>query len=225
MELNLVITVLDRSRLRRMEKLYQALDLHFSLTMLGRGTASAQHLLRNGLRATEKAVTMTVAAPEATRTLLRAAKEKLYIDIPGNGIMTVVPVKSVGGGNVLSYLTEDKPAENTQPKMEFKHELIFVILNEGFSEMVMDAAVPAGASGGTVVAAKGTGMKLAQKFLGITLAEEKEIVLIVARADKKADIMRAIIEKAGVQTKAGAICFSLPVTQVAGLRQMEEEEN
>ena len=35
--------------------------------------------------------------------------------------------------------------------------------------------------------------------------------------------MRAIIEKAGVQTEAGAICFSLPVTQVAGLRQMEEE--
>ena len=123
----------------------------------------------------------------------------------------------------MSYLTENKPAENTQPKLEFKHELVFVILNEGFSEMVMDAAVPAGAAGGTVVAAKGTGMKLAQKFLGITLAEEKEIVLIVARSDKKADIMRAIIEKAGVQTKAGAICFSLPVTQVAGLRQMEEE--
>ena len=198
MELNLVITVLDRSRLRRMEKLYQTLDLHFSLTMFGRGTASAQHLLRNGLTATEKAVTMTVANTGATRTLLRAAKEKLYIDIPGNGIMTVVPVKSVGGGNVLSYLTENKPAENTQPKLEFKHELVFVILNEGFSEMVMDA-------------------------LGITLAEEKEIVLIVARSDKKADIMRAIIEKAGVQTKAGAICFSLPVTQVAGLRQMEEE--
>ena len=36
-------------------------------------------------------------------------------------------------------------------------------------------------------------------------------------------IQAAIIEKAGVQTKAGAICFSLPVTQVAGLRQMEEE--
>ena len=180
MELNLVITVLDRSRLRRMEKLYQTLDLHFSLTMFGRGTASAQHLLRNGLTATEKAVTMTVADTGTTRTLLRAAKEKLYIDIPGNGIMTVVPVKSVGGGNVLSYLTENKPAENTQPKLEFKHELVFVILNEGFSEMVMDA-------------------------------------------DKKADIMRAIIEKAGVQTKAGAICFSLPVTQVAGLRQMEEE--
>lgn len=223
MELNLVITVLDRSRLRHMEKLYQSLDLHFSLTALGRGTASAQHLLRNGLTATEKAVTMTVADTAKTRTLLHAAKEKLYIDIPGNGIMTVVPVKSVGGGNVLSYLTENKPVENTQPKLEFKHELVFVILNEGFSEMVMDAAVPAGASGGTVVAAKGTGMKLAQKFLGISLAEEKEIVLIVARSDKKVDIMRAIIEKAGIQTKAGAICFSLPVTQVAGLRQMEEE--
>jgi len=36
--------------------------------------------------------------------------------------------------------------------------------------------------------------------------------------------MKAIMEKAGVQTEAGAICFSLPVSQVAGLRRLEEEE-
>jgi nitrogen regulatory protein PII len=47
-------------------------------------------------------------------------------------------------------------------------------------------------------------------------------ILIVARADNKADIMQAIIEKAGTQTPAGAICFSLPVSQVAGLRRIEE---
>ncbi len=36
--------------------------------------------------------------------------------------------------------------------------------------------------------------------------------------------MRAIIEKAGLQTEAGAICFSLPVSQVEGLRRLDDPE-
>ena len=88
----------------------------------------------------------------------------------------------------------------------------------------MDAARPAGAGGGTVIAAKGTGIQQSKKFLGMTLANEKEVVLIVAKAANKADIMRAVIEKAGPETPAGAICFTVPVLQVAGLRQLETEE-
>ena len=109
-----------------------------------------------------------------------------------------------------------------KPVMNFEYELIYVILNEGYSDEVMDAARPAGATGGTVISAKGTGIKQAEKFQGLTLANEKEIILIVAKSSVKADIMRAIIEKAGLQTKAGAICFSLPVSQIEGLRRLED---
>ena len=50
------------------------------------------------------------------------------------------------------------------------------------------------------------------------------MVIILATAETKAAIMRTIVEQAGPQTSAGAICFSLPVTQVAGLRQAAEED-
>ena len=56
----------------------------------------------------------------------------------------------------------------------------------------------------------------------MSLANRKEVILIVAKAEDKAEIMKAIVEKAGIQTPAGAICFSLPVSQVAGLRKIEE---
>ena len=124
----------------------------------------------------------------------------------------------------MAYLTDNKPLNPDKPKMEFAHELIYVILNEGHSDEVMDAARPAGATGGTVISAKGTGIRTAEKFHGMSIADEKEVVLIVARARNKADIMRAIIEKAGAHTPAGAICFSLPVSQVAGLRRVADEE-
>ena len=56
------------------------------------------------------------------------------------------------------------------------------------------------------------------------LADEKDMVYIIAHADEKAAIMRAIHENAGPGTKAGAICFTLPISSVAGLREREKDE-
>ena len=86
----------------------------------------------------------------------------------------------------------------------------------------MDAARKVNASGGTVVHAKGTGSQLAEKFMGVTLVPEKEMVFIVVQKERKNAIMQAIMDEAGTGTKAGAVVFSLPVTDTAGMRLMEE---
>ena len=106
--------------------------------------------------------------------------------------------------------------------MEFNHELIVVILNEGYADLVMDAARAAGAGGGTVLHAKGTGGTRGEKFFSVSLADEKDMIYIIAHKDEKAAIMRSINEQAGPGTKAGAICFSLPISSVAGLRARED---
>ncbi len=223
MELNMVMAIVRRDRRETMENICQSLKLPLTLTMLCQGTATTEHLSLLGLIATEKALVCTIADGEQTTKLLRAAKRRLFVDIPGNGIMLSVPIKSVGGGRTMAYLTDNKAPAGGKPKMEFSHELIYVILNEGFSDQVMSAARSAGATGGTVMVGKGTGSKETGKFLGITLADEKDVVMIVSDSAKKAAIMKAIVEKAGPQSPAGAICFSLPVTQVAGLRVVENE--
>lgn len=124
----------------------------------------------------------------------------------------------------MAYLTENKAVTGEKPDLNVTHELICVILNEGCSDLVMAAARPAGATGGTVLAGKGTGAHESEKFLGISLANEKDVVLIVAEKTKKAAIMKAIMEKAGPGTDAASICFSLPVTAVEGLRRIEPED-
>ena len=224
MELYYVLTILDRNKRSRMEKIYKSLGLKASLTMLGRGTATQEHLSMRGLSPTEKAVLATVAGREDMKKLMLQTKLKLFIDIPGNGVMAAISIKSVGGAQALSIMTNDQSKMADKPEMKFDYELIYVILNEGHSDEVMDVARPAGATGGTVIAAKGTGVASAAKFRGLSLANEREVVLIVAKSSVKGDIMRAIIEKAGIDTPAGAICFSLPVSQVAGLRRLDLDE-
>lgn len=220
MELYYIIAVTDAAKGEHMNTLYRETGMHTILSMPARGTARSEHLDIYGLGAEPKTVISAVASAQEAAQLLRAAKRKLLIDIPGNGIMLTVPLKSVAGGRTLAYLTDNLKAGGT-PDMVFKHELIVVILNERYADFVMDAARAAGAGGGTVLHAKGTGSTRGEKFFGVSLADEKDMVYIIAHADEKAAIMRAINEQAGPATKAGAICFSLPVSSVAGLRERE----
>ena len=102
-------------------------------------------------------------------------------------------------------------------------ELLVAIANQGYIDTVMDAARSAKAGGGTVIHAKGTGMELAKKYLGVSLVEEKEVILIVTKSREKNQIMKAIMEQAGLDSKERTIVFSLPVTSVAGIRMLEED--
>ena len=104
-----------------------------------------------------------------------------------------------------------------------EYELLVAIANQGYIDTVMDAARSAKAGGGTVIHAKGTGMELAKKYLGVSLVEEKEVILIVTKSREKNQIMKAIMEQAGLDSKERTIVFSLPVTSVAGIRMLEED--
>ncbi len=88
--------------------------------------------------------------------------------------------------------------------------------------MVMNAARLAGAAGGTVLHGKGTAGEEAMRFLNISIASEKEVILIVAKKEQKADLMRTVLEKAGPSSEAGTVLFSMPVSSIAGFNMFDE---
>lgn len=143
----------------------------------------------------------------------------------GTGIAFIVPVSSFGGKKPLRYLTEHQNFEIREESAlkDTKYELLVVIANQGYSNLIMDAAREADAGGGTVIHAQGTGMQRAEQFLGVSLVNEKEILFIVVRTESKNRVMRAIMNQAGLESKARSIVFSLPVTATAGMRLLEDE--
>ncbi|MBR6751311.1 MAG: P-II family nitrogen regulator [Clostridia bacterium] len=94
--------------------------------------------------------------------------------------------------------------------------LLVAIVKRGYSESAMSAAREAGARGGTVFNARGTGSLEAQKFLGVPIEPEKEVLLILAEKSVRQDIMRAIYKEAGLETNGNGIVFALPVEDVVG---------
>ncbi|MCR5348779.1 MAG: P-II family nitrogen regulator [Bacilli bacterium] len=103
-----------------------------------------------------------------------------------------------------------------------KYECIMAIVNHGYSDLVMTAATKAGARGGTVLSARGTGSKEVGEFFGIRVTPEKDIVLILVPQEIRDQTLSAINEGAGMGTKGLGIAFSLPVADVVGLGTTEE---
>lgn len=220
--MNYVISIIKPDGLSRLLEITERLGLPLTLELHGHGTATKSMLDLLGMEFNEKRVVITIADEQKTEELIMEQRRNLYIDAPGNGIVTAVPIKSVGGGRTLAYLGGDKDKKVT-PKMDYRYELILAIANEGCTDMVMDAARAAGAKGGTVLHGKGTGAKNAENFFKVSIASEKEMILIVASAGQKSAIMSSIVKTAGPGTDAGAIVFSLPVSEVAGFSFMDAE--
>ena len=101
--------------------------------------------------------------------------------------------------------------------MNTAYEVIFCIVNSGFSETVMDAAKEVGARGGTVIHARGTANKEAEEFFHITIQPDKEIVMILVAADIKDKVLHAVYQQAGLKTAGQGIAFSMAVGNVVGL--------
>lgn len=220
-----MITVTGKNYGEQFTSLYKEDTVPVTMMCLGKGTASSEMLEYFGLEESEKVVLFSVVTGETWRKRKKRMQQKLNIDIPGRGISFIVPMSSIGGKKALDFFLagqEYEIGEETELK-NTEHELLIVVSNYGYTNLVMDAAREAGAGGGTVLHAKGTGMETAEKFFGVMLAAEKEMTFIVTRSDKKNAIMKAIMDKAGMESKAKSTIFSLPVTETAGLRILEDE--
>ena len=225
-ELFLMVTVTSRKLSKKFVGFYEEAGLPVSVITVGSGTASSEILDYFGLDGSDKSILFHMVTDAKWKEVKRKLRLNMNIDVPGVGIAFLLPLSSIGGRKALNYLTagqEYVKGEESTLK-DTKYELLVVIANQGYTELIMDAARKVHAAGGTVIHAKGTGTHLAQKFMGVTLVPEKEMIFIVVRSSQKNDIMKAIMDEAGTGTKAGAIVFSLPVTDTAGMRMMEEIE-
>ncbi len=223
-ELYLMAAIIERGHTRDFAEFYDRNGVAVNFITLGNGTAGHEILDYFGLERTEKSVIFSVVTKDTWKKIKSGLQKEMRIDVPGTGIAFIIPMSSVGGKKQLKFLTGEQEFEKGEESVlkDTKYELLVVIANQGYTEKIMDAARKMNAGGGTVIHAKGTGMEGAEKFLGVTLAAEKEIIFIVVRKEYKNDIMKAIMDEAGLESKAKSVVFSLPVTGTAGMRLLEE---
>jgi hypothetical protein len=230
--LSLLIAVSDRGKGEKMAALFRDRETPVKLMTLGKGTANSKILNYLGLGQTEKTILFSVMSYMDARDVLSQMAWALDLDRPGRGIAFMLPftaacvkktVKILSAVNVREVKDGEKTGseeggDGNEVDDQFEYALIIVVANRGYNQEVMDAARAARATGGTIINARGFSLSGEGKFFGVNLQPEKEIIMILAPNERRNDIMEAVAEKAGRETPAGAISFSLPVSDVEGIQ-------
>lgn len=187
------------------------------------GTATSDVMDMLGLDGVDKNILMSMMPKVFADEMMRKLRKKLHLGMPNTGIAFTVYMS--GGSGHLVQMVENLEPEEDKKTLERKesgmadHEysMIMAIVNQGYSEDVMNAARPKGASGGTVFHSRRIGSQEAMKFWKISVQEEREVVIILATKDDKLSIMQEIGKKCGMQSKAQGVVMSLPVDGIVGL--------
>lgn len=217
-----LITVIDRGKGEKMARLYETAGISTQLMCPGFGTAKSEMMEYLGLGEVEKDLLFSVAP----RCTLRSGLEKLRTELPfsgpGGGIACTVTFSSVSMAALRQIPIEATIIETEEAKkMDQKrtHEMIVCVADRGQADLVMAAARQAGASGGTVVHARGFNQKEEENFLHLLIRPEKELVLIIVPLENRRIVMQKICDEIVEKTGEQGIVFSLPVEDVMGLHR------
>ena len=101
-----------------------------------------------------------------------------------------------------------------------KFECIVTIVDGGYSEYVIDASKEAGAKGATIINGRGSTSKETDNFHKLNIQPDKQIVLILCKKEETKVIVETISKKAGMNTKAHALSFVLPVEDAIGMAEI-----
>lgn len=209
-------------------KLFHQLEVPLLYRLHAIGTASSEMMDILGLGSIDKGLLIAVMPKEFAAKVLRRLHRELNLGLPGSGIAFTVPL-SGANALIIRMLEPIAGQESAAPGPERKegnpmancrHMLIAAVVNQGYSESVMDAARAAGAGGGSVLHSRyiiGSEKAEALGFWGQNVQEEKELILIIADAENKLNIMKAISESCGMRSQAQGLVVSLPIDAAMGL--------
>ncbi len=160
---------------------------------MGRGTASNGVLQLLGLGDTSKDIVYIILEEEKCSSikeaLITATESKKHFGV----LFTLNVGDFIKAGNANS---EEEKISKGDESMAAKdtYQMINVIVNKGYAEDAMAAARKAGASGGTIMGARGTAKEDDAAFFGMKIVPEKDMLMILVPSEKKDAIVQAIKE-------------------------------
>ena len=228
-EYRLLVVITTLKQAEKATRLFAKGQVPLQYQFMAHGTAPNAMMEMLGLGSRDKTVLISMMPKKYADAMLRRLSVDLGLIATNSGIAFTVPIS--GGSSVLIKMIESLGAQGGRGSMERdvidmsvqNCSLIMAIVNQGYSEEVMNAARPAGARGGTVFPARRLVNEETMKFWGISIQPEKEIVLIVAQAPYKKAIMQAIGDACGFHSDAHGLVISLPVEDAIGLKAPEDD--
>lgn len=179
----------------------------------GNGTINNSRLKMLGLDNIRKEVVLMITEESKSESIMKVLTEKLKLERPNRGIAFTISLLNILGRRNSTY---DQNAQIREDD-SVMHQAIFVIVERGQAEEVIDAAVAAGSQGGTIISARGSGIHETSRLFGMDIEPEKEIVLILSENDKVDPIVASISNATEIEKPGQGILFTVDVKDTKGL--------
>jgi nitrogen regulatory protein PII len=215
-EVKLLCVIINRMKIKKIEKLYRKHRVVPTIACLAEGTADSDILDCLGLGESEKEVVISLIHNSEVPELFQTLKEDLNFKKPGKGIAFTIPAESL----MLSWPGCEKESirkEFAKMNEENDYVLTITVVVRGYAETVMDYAKAAGATGGTIIHSRSLAEPGDSKFFGISLQDEMDILAILVKKDMKEKIINAVKECLDQEQESHGMLLELPVDNVVGL--------
>jgi len=196
----------------RIIKAAKACGITGGTIFFGKGTAGNAILEMLGLSEVKKEIVLMVAGSNVSRQALAALAKEFKFEKPNHGIAFSTAVCTVTGA---SGCRRDDVKEKGADAVMYK--VITVIVDKGRAEEAVEAAVKAGAKGGTIINARGSGIHETSRLFSMDIEPEKEIVMILSPKAKTEGIVSSIKEDMKIETPGNGIIYVQDVEEVYGL--------
>lgn len=215
-----MVTIVNRGDGLALSKLYAQNGALLHTQIAADGTASSELLDMLGLTHSERDLLLSFAPERVVERLLNLLDDDYRGILRLRGIAFSLRLTGVSGAIAEALPTPD-PANEPEggPDMhpEKEYNLILAFVNPGYTDAVMHTAVKAGAKGGTVVRGRWIGTELLEQFHGISIQDEKEVLLIACAKSERNAIMDAVNAEHGLRAEPQAMVCSLPIDRMVRL--------
>ena len=215
--MKVMMTIVDRGDGIALSRLYEQNGVPLHLQIIAQGTATSEILNMLGLTHKEKEIMVSIAPERAVEDLLERLDDDFRGILSVRGLAFSIRLTGISGSVANALSGRENGEGGTAVHNEKEHSLIWVAVNQGYSDEVMKTACKAGATGGTVIRSRWVGAEKLEQFHAITLQDEKEILMIACDKAVRNTIMDAINAEHGLKTDRQASVFSLPIDRMVKL--------
>ena len=224
-QVKLLVSILNKEDQPRLTDAVELIATAMHFAGIGHGTARSNHRSYFGIDDVEKRVTFSLIPSNLESQILSTVNRELKLYLFGKGIAFTMPLSSISS-IVEDPILESAEKEKTPPAKKEKktmHELVIAVVNEKYSDVALEAARSAGATGSTVFHTRSTDNAKIEQAMGTAIPEDTDTLFFLTTSEYKLKIMEAIRDAAGLKTEGSAVIFSMPVDEIIGIGRFAEE--
>lgn len=208
---SLLTILVPHGQARKIVHAGRKLGLNGATILLAQGTVKSKLLDFLGINQIEKEVILTIGEHSKLTHIMEELNRLYKVTRKNFGIAFIIPI-------TYANKQTETLQPNTEKEIQAMRSAIFTIVDRGRANEVVDATIAAGARGGTILHARGSGVNQAKLIFDMEIEPEKEIVLTIVESAQLEPVVTAIRQNSDVEKDGHGILFVLPITESYGIK-------